>query len=168
MRYIRLSLLTILSLLACIAHADDLTLSWSEVTSGESCTDAGAMSVDGYHIYRRVGTSVGSDNTSFTEVGVPPGEYHYIGVTYAGNSISRTSGVKTLVSEALRVGEDNRVYMTIKVSNRLVAVQVGTIAVGTVCDHEQNILGKYVVPHEDVVMTNPNQTKSIVMIAACY
>ncbi len=180
----------LLLLLAGAVLADEpITMSWTPPTKNEDGTDIppdGQYALDGYRIYKE--NSVGNyemihdepDPTvvSYTTPPYAPGTYRFVATAYNNAALeSRYSGVLEVVVSEEQVPQppqdlvvqpqDMTAYMMIKVTNRLVLVPVGTVPAGTMCDASQNILDHYVVPYESVVMTDPNQTKSIVMVAKC-
>lgn len=185
------TLLTVLALLFFGASLADepITMSWTPPTKNEDGTDIppdGQYALDGYRIYKE--NSVGDYEmihdepdplvTSYTTPPYAPGTYRFVATAYNNASLeSQYSGVLQVVvsddqvpqppTDLVVQPQDMTAYMMIKVTNRLVLVPVGTVPAGTVCDASQNILNHYVIPYEDVVMTDPNQTKSIVMVAKC-
>ena len=143
------------------AEADDVTLSWTNPTEQESCTNAGPTTIDGVHIWQLVGTIPAA--TSFTISGLKPGSYTYGATAYNSNGESRLSGVvEKTVTEFTVV--DERAYIVAKTNGRFLLLVVGTVPIGTVCDVATEVNGFNSVPVSDVTFTG---ARDVLVVAKC-
>jgi hypothetical protein len=65
----------------------------------------------------------------------------------------------------LTVQADNTAFVIVKSRDRVALVPVGTVAPGTACDGEQQVLGRYVVPRSAVTFGSSVQDE--VLVASC-
>ena len=144
------------------AKAEDVTLSWTNPTEAESCTNAGSTTIDGVNIWQLVGT-IPSANTTYTITAVKPGSYTYAATAFNSDGESRLSGVTTKDVVGFAV-VDTRAYIVAKIPGRFLLLVVGNVPLGTACDPDVEVNGMNVVPVDQVTFTGAHD---VVVVAKC-
>jgi hypothetical protein len=150
-----------------VAHAGDVSLSWTNPTGSEECTAAGPVTLQGTQIWQLVAQINDPTATSYVIDGLMPGEY-----TFAATAVdesgqqSRLSGQaqKTVASFSALAG--STAYQAVSISGGFWLLPVGTLNEDTECNVDQSVNGKYVVPVSAVTMTNPT-SQPLVVLADC-
>ena len=152
--------------LATMAFAGDVTLNWTNPTKGETCTDAGAITLTGVRIWQLVAQIDNPSQTSYVVNALKPGEYLFAATALDDqDNESRISGraSKTVDSFVAKVGA--QVYQSVSIKGGYWLLPVGTIKTETACDITQSVNGKYAVPLSAVDFTGT--TEPLVVLADC-
>ena len=135
-----------------LVRADDVTLTWTNPTGQEQCTDAGPLTtLAGTRIWELVAEIDDPAATTVTLNGKLPGEYQYVATSYTTDGEeSRVSGktTKTVTEFIAVVGAT--VYQPVSIRNGFWLLPVGTVSADTACIVEQTVNGKYAIPNSAV------------------
>lgn len=144
------------------AAAEDITLSWTNPTEQETCTNSGTTTIDGVNIWQLVGT-IDSPTESYVIPAMKPGTYTYAATAFNADGESRLSGKteKTVVGFGV---VDERAYIVAKTNGRFLLLVVGTVPLGTACDVETEVNGMNAVPIDAVTFTG---ARDVLVVAEC-
>lgn len=145
--------------------AGDVTLTWTNPTGTEQCVAGPAYTnPGGTKLYQLVADIPDPTQsvTSYTLTGLKPGTYEYVSTSYDDTGVmSRVSGSATKdVTEFVTIAPN--VYYIIAQPNFYAAVVVGTVPLGTVCNLEQTVNGKYAVDIDLVSWTGTSRPLAVV------
>lgn len=176
-----LSLLEFLSFVAIIvilgwmlpapAHADDVTLTWTNPVENEDGTPLTDLA--GIRIWQLVGETTDIAQLSYTISGLEPGDYTYIATAYTTGDPVADPPVASVESKISNTAEktvsalavtDERVYIVAKVPGRFLFLVVGTVPLGTVCDASVNVGAYNSVPISEVTFTG---ARDVIVVAQC-
>jgi len=155
-----------------VAKAETVTLSWTNPTETESCSNAGPLTnLAGTRIYQLVADIPDPALESYTIPGLLPDTYEYVATSYDEEGVnSRLSGTASKTVETFVVGTDTRVYSTIRSGGKFLLVAMGTVPAGTECDPTYSVAGDlpnqeglataYVVPADNVTWSGTSQTQT--------
>lgn len=137
----------VLMLVPVVAKAGEVTLSWTNPTQQESCTNAGPLpDLAGTRIWMRVAEIDDPTAESVTLPALLPGTYQYVATSYdADGHESRVTQKAEKVIDTFKVGVDNTVYTTVKAEGKFLLIATGTVPEGTDCSTTQSVNGHYVV-----------------------
>ena len=143
------------------AEAGETTVSWALPTASEVCTEDAVVpaiqSTEVWQLVSRTGPTI--ETATFT--GLLPGDYEYISsITDTGGIVSRLSG-STIRTAGPMVTTTTEAFTVVKSGGEFVALTVGTVPLGTVCDENNMFKGKlnfqpftgYAVPVSSVTVT---------------
>lgn len=145
-----------LCIAAPLVFAGDITLTYSKPTSGEITTPASLTSpIASYRIWELVATVNDPDQLSVTLPKKKPGEYQYYATSIdEAGAESRMSGVATkTVTEW--VTTSIVVSIVAKVNGDFLLLGVGTTPLGTPCNLDVSVNGRYAVPFDNIVWSDP-------------
>ena len=145
-------------------HAGETTLTWTNPTGQEQCTDAGPLTnLAGTRIYQLIAEVDDPTATTYTVTGLKGGDYTFVATSYTDEgATSRLSGEASKAVAALTV-IDERAYVVAKIKNGFLLTVAGTVPLGTACNEASSVNGKYVVPVDSV---NWSATVRDVMVVA--
>lgn len=144
------------------SSADDITLSWTNPTNQETCTDGGATTIDGINIWQKIAT-IDAPATEYVIPDKKPGVYTYGATAFNADGESRLSGVVEKTVTAFSV-VDERAYIVAKTNGRFLLLVVGTVPLGTSCDPDTEVNGYNSVPIESVTFTG---AQDVIVVAKC-
>lgn len=157
-----IAIISLAMLPADYACAEDITLTWTNPTQQETCTEAGATTIDGINIWQKVAT-IDSPATEYVIPAMKPGTYTYGATAFNADGESRLSGVVEKVVEGFTV-VDERAYIVAKTAGRFLLLVVGTVPLGTPCDTETEVNGFNAVPVDAVTFTG---VEDVIVVAEC-
>lgn len=155
------------------AFAGDATLTWQLPTGSEQCTNDSTVPVIASTEIWQLVASLPGDATTHTLTGLEPGEYTYVAsVTDEQGQTSRFSGTTSKTVESMNVVDD-RAFTVFQSGGTFVALVIGTVPVGTVCETSSMVRGQfnfepftgYSVPLESVTITG--DTEPVMVVAQC-
>lgn len=156
-----LACLTVAYMCFATAKAGETTLSWTLPTGSEQCTaDSTVPDIQSTEVWQLV-SRTGPTVEEVTLTGLLPGDYEFISsVTDASGEVSRVSGAATKTIGPL-VTTAAEAFTVVKSGGGFLAFVIGTVPLGTECDIENMVKGKYnflpftgyAVPIESVVIT---------------
>lgn len=154
------------------AQAGETTLSWTLPTGSEQCVaDSTVPAIAATQVWQLV-SETGPTETSVTLTGLLPGDYTYISsVIDESGTVSRLSGSATKTIGPLTVADD-KAYTVVKSGGTFVAFIIGTVPVGTECDADGMVRGKfnfqpftgYIVPVSSVTITGDVEPSAVVAV----
>lgn len=149
-----------------ISQAEEVTLTWTNPTGQETCSDAGPLSdLAGTRIWQLVAEINDPTSESFVIPGLLPGEYQYVATSFTDSGEqSRISGSATKMVTEFTVTEGT-VKTVVRTDNRFLLLPVGTVPLGTSCDVENSVNGHYAVPRDQVTWSGNVQPQ--VVVAEC-
>ena len=158
--------LLLIMLLMPAAHADDVTLTWTNPTGQETCSDAGPLTtLAGTRIWQLVAEINDPDAVTFTIPDQLPGEYSYVATSFTTDGEeSRVSGKATKTVETFVVTVET-IYTVVRTNNRFLLLPAGTVPLGTPCDVDNSVNGKYAVDTDEVTWTG--NIRPQVVVAEC-
>jgi hypothetical protein len=171
MRTVFIALITII--FCAPVWAGNTTLTWELPTGSEQCTNDTTVPVIASTEVWQLVASLPGDATEHTITGLPPGEYQYVAsVTDEQGQTSRFSGVAAKTIDSMTV-VDNKAYTLVQSQGNFVAIIIGTVPVGTVCNADSMVKGQfnfapftgYSVPVESVTITG--DTEPVMVVAQC-
>lgn len=152
-----------LVLLCAPVLAEDITLDWTNPTEQESCAPSGPTTIDGVNIWLLVATTDFPLET-YTFDDIPPGEYTYTATAFNASGESRNSGHKTkTVTEFVTVEVD--VYYPIAQPNSVLMLPIGTVPLGTACNPDININGRF--PVDRALVDWAGTAEPLLVVAEC-
>ena len=124
--------------------AEDITLSWTNPTQTEDCTNAGPFGNPGGTRIWQLVVDIPDPDQSITEWVIEnqkPGIYKYVGTSYDDTGVgSRISGeAEKTVTEWVTI--DTRVRAVFSTANNVILPIVGTVPLGTQCNVNVSITG---------------------------
>jgi len=139
-------LIVLLSLVSLSALADDAVLTWTNPSRTESCVDAGPYTNPaGTDIWMKVARISDPDEVTTTLFGLKPGTYEYVATSYSqSGEVSKLSGSATKVVIDFSMKTETAYYV-IQQSGVFILLPVGKLPIGTACNPEQEVNGKYAV-----------------------
>lgn len=174
------------------AHAEEVTLSWTNATHDTagvplptdpaeplalvSTTLYWGVCVEGQPsdpiLEATIPTTVPGNPEELAVVITQVGDWCFIAkhmtqnglLTEASNVAVRSIGASVLPPLNLAVS-DPKVYYVVQQKNRFIAFKVGTVPDGTPCDSQQTVNGMYAVPWDDVIWDS--NTQPLVVVAEC-
>lgn len=162
-----------LLLFATAAYAGNTTLTWELPTGSEQCTNDTTVPVIASTEVWQLIASLPGDTTQHTITGLPPGEYTYVAsVTDEQGQTSRFSGTTSKTIESMTVVDD-KAYTLVQSQGDFVAIIIGTVPLGTVCNADSMVKGQfnfapftgYSVPVDSVTITG--DTEPVMVVAQC-
>lgn len=160
MRAILLALL----LLPLSVGAGDVALDWTNPTEQESCTNAGATTIDGVNIWRLVATLDYPANT-WTDLNLKPGTYTYAATAFNADGESRNSGHTTKTVTSFVTVDSTEVFYPIPQNNGLLMLHIGDVPLGTPCNPDLEVNGHHAVDRALVTWTGTAQP--LLVVAKC-
>lgn len=147
-------------------YADDVTLTWTNPTGQETCSDAGPLpDLAGTRIWQLVAEINDPLVETYTIPGQLPGEYTYVSTSFTdGGEQSRISGSATKTVTDFTVTEGT-VKTVVRTNDRFLLLPVGTVPLGTSCDVNNSVNGHYAVPRDQVTWSGNVQPQ--VVVAEC-
>jgi hypothetical protein len=144
------------------SQADDITLTWTNPTNQETCTDAGATTIDGINIWQKVAT-IDAPATEYVIPAMKPGTYTYGATAFNADGESRLSGIveKTVAGYTV---QDERAYIVAKTNGKFLLLVVGSVPLGTPCDTTTEVNGYNAVPVDAVTFTG---VQDVIVVAKC-
>ena len=155
-----------LALVSAPLWAEDVTISWTPPDGQEQCSAVtGPPDLAGYRILEVVATIDDPAATSHVLPGKLPGEY-----TYLSTSLDTDGNESRLSNEAIKIVttfqvSNETVYTMARIENAFILLPIGTAPLGTACDVNQSVNGKYVVHVDNVTWTSSNE--AFVVVADC-
>lgn len=144
------------------AHAEDITLNWTNPTEQETCTNSGTTTIDGINIWQKIAT-IDSPATEYVIPAMKPGSYTYAATAFNADGESRLSGITT--KDVVSFGVvDTRAYIVAKTAGKFLLLVVGTVPLGTACDIDTEVNGMNAVPIEAVTFTG---ARDVLVVAKC-
>lgn len=146
--------------------AADITISWTAPDGQEQCSAAtGPPDLAGYRILEVVATIDDPAVTSYVIAAQLPGDY-----TYLSTAIDTDGNESRLSNEAIKTVTTFQVsnetaYTMARIENAFILLPIGTVPIGTDCDVNQSVNGKYVVHVDNVTWTSSNE--AYVVVADC-
>lgn len=149
-----------------ISRADDVTLTWTNPTGQETCSDAGPLTdLAGTRIWQLVAEINDPTVETYTISGQLPGEYQFVATSFTDSGEqSRLSGSTTKTVTEFTV-TDGTVKTVVRTDNRFLLLPVGTVPMGTTCDPSNSVNGHYAVPRDQVTWSGSVQPQ--VVVAEC-
>lgn len=127
------------------ARADPVTLTWVNPTNGETCVDAGAITIDGVNIWQRV-AQLTPPTQSHVLTGYKPGSYTFASSAFNASGESRISNIVQKDVTAFIATAGSNVYQPVSITNGLWLLVVGTVTADIECIVDQTVNGKYAIP----------------------
>ena len=159
--------ITMYSLYAECAKADDITLSWTNPTAtvvespGPAYTNPG-----GTRIWQLVADIPDPDQaiTSYVIPAMKPGSYTYIATSYDDQGVeSDVSGKAEKTVDVFGV-VDTRAYIVAKIPSGFLLLVVGTVPLGTACNPNTEVNGFNSVDPSTVTYTG---AQDVLVVAKC-
>jgi hypothetical protein len=156
----------VLFLLSAPLWAEDITISWQAPTGTEQCTPGTeAPTLSGYRILQVVAVIDDPAQLSYVIPGQLPGEY-----TFLSTSVDTAGAESRLSNEAIKtvtsfVVSEQTAYTMARIENAFILLPIGTVPLGTACDVNQSVNGKYVVHVDNVTWDSSNE--AYVVVADC-
>ena len=157
-----IAIIALATLPADYACAEDITLTWTNPTQQETCTDSGTTTIDGINIWQLVAT-IDAPATEYVIPAQKPGTYTYGATAFNADGESRLSGIVEKTATAFTV-TDERAYIVAKTNGRFLLLVVGTVPLGTPCDPEVSVNGYHSVPIDAVTFTG---VRDVIVVASC-
>ena len=153
------------------AHGDDITLSWTNPTQTETCTNAGPLTNPaGTRIWMLVADIPDPEQniTSYVIEDQLPGTYDFVATTYdTDGSESRVSGKATKEVTSFIAPSGSTVYQAVTIASGFWFVPMGTVAADTDCDVNTVANGRYRIPIDSVTWNPGVDARPVVVFANC-
>lgn len=151
------------------ALADDVTLTWTNPTGQETCTDGGPLTnAAGTRIWQLVADINDPNATSYVIPNMVPGTYQYVATTYdTDGDESRVSGKATKVVESFMAPAGSTVYQPVSISSGFWMIPMGTLSADTACDATQRANNYYRVPVSAVTWNQGTTARPVFVVAEC-
>lgn len=146
------------------AHAEDVTLSWTEPTGAETCAPAtSTLPVLGYRIYQQIADT---PDTSLVIAGLLPGDYIYTASAYNADGESRLTNTVSKTSTSFQALAGATVYQVVTITNAFWLLPVGTVTADIDCIISESVKGKYAIPFTGVTWS-PGVVEKPMVVADC-
>lgn len=154
---------------ATVTRAEDISLSWTNPTGQETCTNAGELTtLAGTRIWQLVAEINDPTATSFVLPAMPPGEYQYVATSFTTDGEeSRVSGKTTKTVASFVAAAGAPVYQVVTINNAFWLVPIGTVAAETACITEQTVNGKYAIPNTAVSWSPGSTARPVLVVTDC-
>lgn len=151
-----------------LVRAEDITLSWTNPTGTESCTNAGPLTtLAGTRIWQLVAEINDPAATTATLNAKLPGDYQYVATSYTTDGEeSRVSGKTTKTVASFIAVAGAVAYQPVSINNGFWLLPVGTVRADVQCITTQTVNGKYAVP-SDSVSWSPGVVPRPLVVADC-
>lgn len=119
-------------------------------------------------------TTPGAQNICTTVDPGAPGDY-YVVATATNTQDEESAHSNTVLKNEpnttplppIILATPQAVYTVIKQPDRFVLLPIGTVPAGTACDPNNSVNGRGAVPNAEVIWTNPDGPRPIVVVAEC-
>jgi hypothetical protein len=151
------------------AHAEDVTLSWTNPDRTFTMNDAGPYTNPaGTKIYLMVESTSDPAATTLTLPDMKPGTYEFVAVSVDDQGVSSpVSSPATKTVTSFKAPAGSTVYQVVTISNGLWALPIGTLSADTECIVEQTVNGKYAVPQDNVTWSPGATARPPLVVADC-
>ena len=148
------------------AQSGDVSLTLNAPVKQETCTPAGDLTdLAGFKVYQLVQDITDPTVTAVVIPDQKPGNHTFIATAYnsAGDESRATQPVSKEVTNF--VTKAPNVYYVIAQENTYVLLVVGNVPLGTVCNPDQSVNGKYGISITDVNWTGT--VRPLAVVAEC-
>jgi hypothetical protein len=164
----------IIILFSSVLHAGNTTITWTLPTTTEECANgSGTPTIESTEVWQLVGSEA-ADSTEMLLTGLMPGDYTYVAsVTDDNGEVSRITTPPVTKTVFSIQATDDKAYTVVQSGGSFVAFIIGTVPVGTVCNPDNMVKGKfdfqpftgYGVPVSMVTITG--NTEPVLVVATC-
>ncbi len=152
-----------------LVRADDVTLTWTNPTGQEQCTEAGPLTtLAGTRIWELVAEIDDPAATTVTLNGKLPGEYQYVATSYTTDGEeSRVSGKTTKTVTEFMAVAGATAYQVVTINNGFWLLPIGTVSADTECIVNQSVNGKYAIPTSSVSWSPGATARPVLVVSDC-